>query len=402
MAQYAPMIPLDDALQIVDEALVDVRPRAETVPVREALGRALLVDQTSRLDLPPFDKSAMDGYAVLEGDERDRYRLLGTVPAGRMPTARLESGCTVKVMTGSPVPEGTGRVIIVEHTEEEGDAVLVHRHSTASNICRRGEDVRQGDVVLRGGGILRALDVANLIACGVTDVEVARMPSVGVIATGDEIVDSPDLLRPGRIMNANGPLIAGLAREFGLPVAGEVSVPDDRRATARVLTDLLARADLVVVSGGVSVGQFDFVAAALRDVGLDVHFTSVAVKPGKPMTFASGPRGVVFALPCNPVAVYLTFHLYVLRAAARMLGLAPPAQHRTARMGAAYKRRKADRAGYAPCRMNDGVVEPIEYHGSAHLTALTEMDGLFAVPVGVQNVEPGDEVSFLPCPRGWR
>ena len=402
MAQYAPMIPLDEALRIVDEALADVRPRAETVPVREALGRVLLADEVSRLDLPPFDKSAMDGYAVVAGDERERYRLLETVAAGQMPTARLAPGCAAKVMTGSAVPEGTGRVVIVEHTQEEGGAVLVHRHSSASNICRQGEDVRCGDTVLRGGVVLRALDVANLIACGVQEVEVARPPSVAVIATGDEIVDSPDLLRPGRIMNANGPLIAGLAREFGLPVAGEASVPDDREATAGALTEALAHADMVVISGGVSVGQFDFVAAALRDIGLQVHFTRVSVKPGKPMTFASGPAGLVFGLPGNPVAVYLTLHLYVLRAAARMMGLTPPAQHGRVRMGAAYRRRKADRAGYAPCRMRDGVAEPIDYHGSAHLTALTEMDGFFVVPIGARAVEPGDEVSFLPCLRGWR
>jgi molybdopterin molybdotransferase len=324
------------------------------------------------------------------------------VPAGRVPTARLAPGGVVKVMTGSPVPEGTGRVIIVEDTEDQGDAVLVHRHSAASNVCRQGEDVRRGDVVLRGGIVLSALDVANLIACGVTEVEVARPPSVSVISTGDEIVDSPDLLRPGRIMNANGPLIAGLAREFGLPVVGETSVPDDRAATARALGEALARADLVVMSGGVSVGEFDFVTEALRDAGLQVHFTSVAVKPGKPMTFASGPPGLVFALPGNPVAVHLTFHLYVLRAAARMMGLAAPAQHHVVRAGVAYRRRKADRAAYLPCRLTEGVVEPIDYHGSAHLTALTGMDGFFVVPVGGESVAPGDEVSFLPCPRGWR
>ncbi len=402
MEDTSTMIPLEQALRIVDEALSDVRPQAEMVPVREALGRALLADAASQLDLPPFDKSAMDGYAVLEGDERDEYRLLGTVPAGEVGTEQLVPGTAVKVMTGAPVPERAGRVIIVEHTEERGDRLLVHRHSSAANICRKGEDVRRGDVVLRAGTVLSPVDVANLVSCGVTEVEVARRVRMAIISTGDEIVDSPDRIRPGRIMNANGPLLAALAAQFGLDVTAEQSVPDDREATRKVLRSALDAADVVVVSGGVSVGEFDFVTAALIDAGLDVHFTRVAVKPGKPMTFASGAGKLVFALPGNPVSVYLTFHLYVLRAVARMMGLEPPMREVDARLARDFSRRKTDRAEYVPARLIDGTAEPLEYHGSAHLAALTRADGFLIMPIGVGSMEAGDPVTFVPRLRGWR
>ena len=401
-SKHAATIPFEDAERILDETLAEVAPRPESVPVRAALGGALLSDAASQLDLPPFDKSAMDGYAVPAGDEREQYRLIETVPAGRTPTRPLVPGTATKVMTGACVPAGTGQVIIVEHTEERGDTVFVRRHSSAGNICRQGEDVQRGDTVLKAGTVLTALDVANLVACGVTEVEVAERVRLAVISTGDEVVDSPELLRPGRIMNANGPLLAGLAEQFGLRVVSEVTVPDAEQATTDAVRAALDAAEVVVLSGGVSVGEFDFVTAALGRAGLDVHFTRVAVKPGKPMTYASGSGKAVFALPGNPVSVYLMFHLFVLRAAARMMGVEPPARLRTARMAAPLRRRKVERRGYVPSRLTPEGVEPIEYHGSAHLTALTDTDGFLILPVGVKELQAGDEVQFMPRARGWR
>jgi len=402
MKQQAPMIPLEEALDIVERTLAGMRPRPETVPVRRAVGRVLLEDQLSRLDLPPFDKSAMDGYAVLAGDERDEYRLLETIAAGSAPSVRLEPGTAVKVMTGAPVPEGAGKVIIVEDAEERGGRVLVRRRSSAANICWRGEDVRRGDLVVKGGTVLRPLDVANLIACGVGEVAVARRPRLAVISTGDEIVDSPEQLGPGRIMNVNGPMLAALGRRYGLEVVSEVTLPDDRLRTEAALRDALDAADIVALSGGVSVGDFDFVTGALGEAGLEVHFQRVAVKPGKPMTYATAPGKQVFGLPGNPVSAYLTFHLFVLRAAARALGTRPPLREVPARMAEAFARRKAVRREYVPCRMDQDGVRAVEYHGSGHLGALLAADGFFIVPVGVRELRPGDDVAFLPMPEGWR
>ena len=394
------MIPLDEALRTVDATVPDAKRRGETIPVRDALGRVLLADQTSRLDLPAFNKSAMDGYAIRADDERDEYCLLETIAAGQVATKRLEPGTTAKVMTGAAVPPGTGRVIMVEYTEQHGDVVKVLKHGGSANICWQGEDIQRGDTVLSAGTILNALDVANLITCGITEVRVAARVRIAIMSTGSEIVDSPALLEPGKIMNANGPLLAGLAAEHQLTVVSEESVPDDRQAIAHALRTALDQADIVVISGGVSAGDFDFVIQALAYVGLQLRFSRVAVKPGKPMTYASTADKVVFGLPGNPVSVYLTFHLFVLRAVALMTGAAPGLRGFTLPLATDFQRRKAQRAELVPCQLtSQGAVQPVEYHGSAHLHALTQADGFFIVPVGITELGANERVTFTPLTR---
>ena len=399
-------IKLDDAMRIVDETLAGIVPAGETIPVRQAIGRTLRADQVSRLDLPPFDKSAMDGYAIMAGDERDEYRLLETVPAGSVGKEKLTPGTAVRIMTGAAVPEGTGKVIMVEYTEENDGIVKVSDHRGKPNICLKAEDVRRGQAVLAAGTTLDPLDIANLIGCGVTQVEVAPRIRVAVISTGDEIVDSPADLAPGKIMNSNGPMLAGLARRFGLEVVSEEILPDDRAATVAGLRSAVERADVVVMSGGVSVGDFDFVLDAMSDAGLTVHFARVRVKPGKPLTYATtggSPPRIVFGLPGNPVSVFLTFHTFVLRAVALLAGARPLIGEFTLPLAENFKRRKAGRAQYVPCRLgSNGTIEQIEFHGSAHLTALSEADGFFFVPFGVEALSAGDGVKFLPLMSAWK
>ena len=403
MDKFEAMIPIEEAFAIVDRALAGTNPTGELMPVREAHGRTLLTDQTSRVDLPAFDKSAMDGYAVLPDDEREEYRVLETVRAGHVGRAELVPGTAVKVMTGAAVPDLTGRVIMVERTQETGDLVKVHRHDRASNVCRKGEDVRVGDVIMAAGTVLGSLEIANLIACGVARVEVAKRVRVAVMSTGDEIVDSPDLLAPGKIMNSNGPMLAGLAREFGLDVVDEESVPDDADATGTAIRGAMDRADVVILSGGVSVGEFDYVLDAFADLGLTVQFSRIAVKPGKPTVFATAPGKAVFGLPGNPVSVFVMFHLFVLRAAALISGRAPGTRELRLPLANEMKRKKADRQSFVPGRLTeDGTVEPVAYHGSAHLLALMRADGFISVPVGVGELNQGDRVAFIPITRGGR
>lgn len=394
------MIPLEEALRIVDETLARVKLPGETIPVRRALGRVLCSDVTSRLDLPPFNKSAMDGYAILEGDEREEYRILGTVAAGDVCSFKLTPGTTVKVMTGAPVPDGAGRVVMVEHTEEQGSTVKVHTHGGQANICWRAEDVRTGDTVMTAGTTLGALEIGNVVSCGIVEVEVVRPVRVAIISTGDEIVDDPELLESGRIMNVNGPMLAALSRRRGFEVVSEVSLPDEPEGTVSAVRAALERADIVIASGGVSVGEFDFVLDALIRTGLTLHFSRVAVKPGKPTVYATSGDKVFFGLPGNPVSVFLMFHLFVLRAVARMTGAEEPVRRFMLRLATDFSRRKTDRAWFIPCRLtSEGLVEPVEYHGSAHLMAVMQGDGFGIVPTGVSKLAAGDEVTFVPLGR---
>jgi molybdopterin molybdotransferase len=407
------MIPLEEAFALLDETLEGFRLPTETLPVYEALGKVVHADQKSRLDLPPFNKSAMDGYALLPGDERDDYRLLEKVPAGKLPQQKLVEGTTIKVMTGAAVPEGAGLVVMQEYTEEQGDRVKVLKHGGATNICQKAEDVKTGDVILQAGARLGALEIANLVSCGITEVEVSRQPRLSIISTGDEIEDDPEQIGPGKIMNSNGPMLAALADRFGLPVLGRRILRDDESSTRQGIRAAsstrqgiraaMEEADIVVLSGGVSVGEFDFVLDALSEAGLKIRFSRVAVKPGKPTVFSFSGEKCAFGLPGNPVSVYVMFHMFVLRAAARMTGARPPVREIRLRLAGDFSRRKTERTQFVPARLTgEGTVAAVEFHGSAHLAAVLKADGLFRVPVGVANLNTGDLVAFSPLPRVFR
>ena len=391
------MIPFEDALRIVDEALADARLPGERMTTRNAEGRVLRSDQVSRLDLPPFDKSAMDGYAVRADDGSEAYRLLETVAAGRMGRRRLEPGTTVKVMTGAPVPAGTGRVIVVEQAREQDGVVRFRVREGPTHIVPRAQDVRRGDLLLKAGTVLGAVEIANLISCGITEIEVSRRPRLAVLPTGDELTDDPEDLLPGRIMNSNGPLLAGLAERYGLETVLETIVPDDPEATVRVLEDALGKADLVAFSGGLSAGDFDYVLAALSQAGLKVHFSRLAVKPGKPTAFATGRGRVVFGLSGNPVAAFLGFHFFVRRAAARMTGARDGLRTLRLPLAAPFRRREGERREHLPaCLGHEGRIEAASFHGSAHLAGLLGADGVFVVPRGVTEIPAGEWVEFIP------
>jgi len=398
------VIPLDHALRIVDETLAGAVLPCQSVPTRQAAGRVLACEQCSCVDLPPFDKAAVDGYAIRATDCGGEYAMAATIAAGQLAAGPLRPGEAVKVMTGAPVPQGTERVVMQEDAELCGETVRLKPRGP-SNFCKQGEDMRRGGVVLPAGTSLRPLDVANLVGCGISSVEVVRRPRVSIISTGNEIVDDPALLSPGKIMNTNGPLLAGLCAAHGLDVVSETAAPDtpqDARAATRIA---LGQADIVILSGGVSVGQFDFVLDALSQIGLRVHFSRLAVKPGKPTVFATRENKasvlpVVLGLPGNPVAVFLMFHLFVLRAAGHLTGAAVAPRAFSLALAAPFKRRHGERAEFVPARLTrEGRVEPIAYHGSAHLLALTRADGFFSAPAGSTELAAGEVVEFLMLPE---
>lgn len=389
------MILLDDALAIVDTNTASITIDNETIDVRQSTGRILAGDALSKLALPPFNKSAMDGYAVMKGDDRDEYKVLEFIAAGSVPTIPLKPGTASKVMTGAPVPEGTGKVIMVEFTEQNGNTIRISRHSNESNICRMGEDIQPGEVVLKAPVTLGPLEIANLIACGISKVNVFKKIRVAILSTGDEIVDDPTKIAPGKIMNSNGPLLSGLCQKHALQITCQATVKDDRQSTADAIEAALSSSDIVILTGGVSMGDLDFVDTAMGDLGLKVHFNRLAVKPGKPMTFATAENKAIFGLPGNPISVYLMFHLFVLRTAMAIYGIKTD-ELLGRPLNEDFKRKKTDRTLFAPAQITpDGEVQPIKYHGSAHLIALMKADGFFLVEKGIAEISTGNKVKFM-------
>lgn len=396
MDKIEDMISLTKAFEVLDSQLASADIGVEQVKVCDAFGRVLAAEQVSRLQLPPFNKSAMDGYAVCAGDDRDEYKVLEFIPAGCVPNIALTPGYATKVMTGAAVPDGTGKVIMVEFTEEKDGVVKVFEHSSHSNICQQGEDVNVGDTILNAPVRIGALEIANLVSCGVETVEVFRPVRVSVISTGDEIVDSFEKITPGKIMNCNGPLLSNLCRQNGMEVVECVTVGDDLDATCKVISKAVDESDIVVLSGGVSMGDLDFVDTAMRDLGLDVHYNRVAVKPGKPMTFAGKDNKAIFGLPGNPVSVYLMFHLFVMRAVRVMLSMKSEIEFVEYELAEGFKRKKNSRVQFVPGKITTGgKIKPVKYHGSAHLMALMQSDGFFFVEKGVSEIEAGGKVGFM-------
>jgi len=381
----------------VDAACQNITLPTERLPLHQAHGRILAVDAASQIDLPPFDRSAVDGYALPAGEEQPEYALLETIAAGRPGRAELAPGTAVKVMTGAPVPPGTARVAMIEYAREKDGRVRIDKFPAESNVRRRAEDLRAGQVILHKGQALGALEISTLTACAVSEVETYVPPAVFVISTGDEIVDRVEDLSPGKIMNSNGPLLRGLAEEHHLLVKGQVTVRDDPAKIEEALREGMRLADVVVLSGGVSVGDCDYVPDTMKKLGLAIHFNRVAVKPGKPTTFATRDRKIVFGLPGNPVAVYVMFHLVVLRAVARLSHKVLRPTELQVTMARSYQRGSAARLAFVPAVITpEGSVESVDYHGSGHLTALVRADGFMVVPQGIAKIEAGEKARFLP------
>jgi len=320
------MIEVREAL---DRVLRDVRRlEGEMVALPAALGRVVAEEVRSAREVPPFRNSAMDGFAVraadIAGASVDRPTLLDvveTVGAGSVARRRVGDGEAIRIMTGAPLPDGADAVVRVEDTDAGESAVAIRVGvELGANVREAGEDVRRGDVVLEMGRILRPADIGVLASIGQSVVRVVRRPRVAVIATGDELVEIGQPLAPGQIVNSNAYTLAAAIEELGAEATVVGIVPDQpdrmREAFARGL-----RADVLLSTGGVSVGNFDFVRATLAELGYEESFWKVAQKPGKPLSFGWRGETAVFGLPGNPVSALVCFYLYVVPALRSMMGI---------------------------------------------------------------------------------
>ncbi len=389
------MITLENAQKILGERLIPRKPMTETINIHGAADRVLAEDVQSRMDIPPFDKSAMDGFAVM--DDRDQYRILETVRAGSVGTVPLESGGCVRIMTGAPVPDGASRVIQVEFTEESAGMTRITKGSSATNICIQGEDIREGQVIARKGEILDCLRQSVIISCGIETVLVHRRVRAGIFSTGDELVTRFNEWGPGKIFDSNGPMLRQLLREHGVEIMMDGRLPDDLDPSIATLKSAIEQCDVVMLTGGVSMGDFDYLPQAMEASGLEILFSRLKVKPGKPMTLALNDQAVVLGYPGNPVSTFVMFHLFGIPVLNRLQGRTVEPRMMTLTMGRKFHRRKGSRLEFIPVIMDEnGCLEPMNYHGSAHLAALTDADGFAVISPGITDLAKGDAVTFWP------
>ena len=386
------LIPFAEAMAIV---LGEVRGLStQRVGLLSAVGRVLAEELRTDMDFPPFDKACMDGFACRREDLGGRLHVVETVPAGRLPTLALGPGEAARIMTGAMIPAGADVVFMVEYSESgEDGGVRFNGIETEDNIARCGEDLRSGAPVLAAGTLLEARHVAVLASVGAAEPLVACQPRVGIIATGDELVEPAEMPGPGQIRNSNSfQLMAQVAQSGAQPVYYGIAADSDE-AIEGALRRAMSENDVVLLSGGVSMGDFDLVPAVMKRCGFDILFDQVTVKPGKPVTFATSAEAVCFGVPGNPVSAYVVFEVFVRPYLMACMGRGAVAAEVSVKLARSLQRRRTERLEFVPVRLNEqGEAEPVLYHGSAHFFALSQADGLVEIPVGVATVAAGTSV----------
>ncbi|MEA2375799.1 MAG: molybdopterin molybdotransferase [Thermoleophilaceae bacterium] len=393
-------IPLSEARARVLARAAALAP--EEVAIGDALGRTLVQAVSSPLDLPPFDSSAMDGYAVVAGAAAD-LPVVGEARAGAPAERELRPGEAMAISTGAALPAGADAVVPVERVALSDGRVSVPDSEPGAHVRRAGEDVRAGQPVLPPGTDLGPAEVAVLASLGLEHVRCGAVPRVAVLVTGDELVPPGRPLGPGQIRDSNATALAAQAMRAGARVQSVEHVGDDRELTIEALSRAVAAADAVCVSGGVSVGPHDHVKPALAAIGAEELFWGVALKPGKPTWFGTAGDALVFGLPGNPVSAMVTFHLFA-RPALRALAGAGPADTRAVAVLDAPVRRHPGRDQAVRCVLRAGDdgwhVEPTKAQGSHVLTSMLGAGALAIVPAGDGALDAGERVDIELLPRG--
>ena len=396
------MIPVEKALEIVLAASPSLP--AEEVALGEAVGRVLADDVVSDADFPPFDRAAMDGYAVRAADASSAGAVLlvvGEVRAGQWPDRDLGPGEAMRIMTGAPVPRGASAVQQVEKTRalDAGRRVEIQGAvESGQNVARQGSEVHSGDRVLEKGQTLDAAAVAVLAAVGKGRVRVGRRPQVAVLVTGDELVDVWTTPSRGRIRNSNGYALLAQVRAAGGEPLDMGVVPDDRERLAQAVKEAF-RADVVVISGGVSEGSYDFVEEVLTRYDVRIAFDKVALKPGAPLVFGRRGDKLVFGLPGNPVSAQVTFELFVRAAMLRMQGARVCSRPTVEAQLESGLRNRSGRRNHLPVqvRFENGrfAARPVRSMGSADIVAHARANGLAVLEATRLQAEAGETVPVL-------
>ena len=402
------MISVAEAIQIVRQ---QTRPLPqERVKLDHALNRVLAEDIVADSDLPPFDRAQMDGYAVRAEDTTEapvRLRIAGESAAGRGWHHELKSGEAVRIMTGAPVPAGADSVQQVELTHELKDHTVVELLESVEagrSIVKRGAEIQAGETVLQSGTPINAAMMAVLAAFGYAEVPVGQRPRAGVLATGTELVSVNEKPGQDQIRDSNNYSIASYAQLTGATVERLPLARDETSVLKHQIAEAAERCDVVVTSGGVSMGVYDVTKSALKELNAEIFFERIALRPGKPTVFARLPNGtLVFGLPGNPVSVAVTFNLFARTSLLAMQGATEPAlKHETALLARSVKG-NLDRESYLPAQLttnDDGelIAFPLKWGGSSDFVAFALTTALVIVPAGTKTLETNSLVKVLRLP----
>jgi molybdopterin molybdotransferase len=394
------MISVDEAQAIIAGKTSPLD--SERMPLNESLARVLRESIAADADQPPFDRSAMDGYAIRADDSSGNFKIMGIIQAGDVPAFPLQPGECARIFTGAQIPQNTGAVVRQEDAIVEGKSMRIAVRSREPHIRKRGEDVRAGSELLSPGHLLSPVDLSVMAGTGHTRVLVSRKPRVLHLGSGNELVAPDQAPGPGRIRDTNSVLIQSLVEQAGGEVVGQLHLGDDLEEIVAAARNFARPYDILLFSGGASVGDFDFAGTTLERLGFDIHFRQVNVRPGKPLIFATRDRRIAFGLPGNPVSHFVTFHLFVRPALRAMLGLTQVGMEFVgAHLWHDYDEPPNPRETYAPAQWfcADGIknhVKPIAWRSSGHLASLIPATGLLRIPANSPPMKKGELVQVFP------
>ena len=361
--------------------------------MQDALNRVLATNTFYDLAMPPFNKSAMDGFACRMEDISNELEIVEGIFAGKKPEEEIGKNQAAKIMTGAVVPKGADCVVMKEYSEEKDGRVCFSTSKTKSNICYTGEDVKVGDLALVENTLLTPRHIPVLAGAGVSNPEVYCQPKVTVFATGSELVEPTEKPESFQIRNSNSSQMMAQLKEIGIEGNYGGIISDNFEETKQKMATAYESSDVVVLSGGVSEGDFDFIPSVIKELGFEILLTRIAVQPGKPVIFARKGNQYCFGLAGNPASSFLQFELYLKPFLYKMMGLELENRMVKATMSSDYFRKKTDRLKFIPAFINDNMeVQAVEFHGSAHINALINANCFVIMPIGVGEFKEGEKV----------
>lgn len=373
------MIPLEKAIKLAIESAQQTD--FENISFTEALLRILAEDITSDIDIPSFNKSAMDGYGLCKCDADKPLKIIQTVQAGETPIKQLKQCECVKIMTGARLPDNADYVAKIEDTHiDRNGFVIIDQIENKPNIRFAAEDIRKGEVILKKGTLIRPQEIASLATVGKTKLSVYKQPKIAVASTGNELTEPTNKPNDVQIRNSNAYQIIAQCNQIGINAKYYGIVEDTLEDTIEHIQKMMEQSDVILFSGGVSMGDFDFVPKALDKLGFKKIFHTIAVQPGKPTLMAQKDIQYFFGLPGNPVSSFMQFELIVKPFIYKLMGHEYKAKTAFLPLFDDYKRKKAERTSLVPVIIKDNKVFPVEYHGSAHLFAMNTAEGFIEIP----------------------
>ncbi|MEB3283415.1 MAG: gephyrin-like molybdotransferase Glp [Lyngbya sp.] len=407
------MLPVDQAESIILDLIqpLESPPDIETVDLQDARGRVLATPAISSLDFPHWDNSAMDGYAVryadIQGctsDHPQTLEIIEEIPAGSQPQRTLKAGQAARIFTGACLPEGADTIVMQEDTQRQGNQVkILNCPPPQAFVRRQGSFYKAGDLLLTPGILLDAPDIAVLAASQCVKVPVFRRVKVAIFSTGDELVTPDQPLSPGQLVDSNSYALTALMLKMGVEAINLGIVRDDPQALKQTISQAISQADLVLSTGGVSVGDYDYIEQILTELGGKIHIQSVAIQPGKPLTVAKFPHCVYFGLPGNPVSALVTCWRFILPAIKKLSGLKSedyqPVFIKARSQSLLQSKGKRETYLWGKLSVING-----EYmfklapgtHNSANLVNLAQTTGLAVLPINCTQIQAGDFVNVLP------